>query len=239
MKSTWQLFPWMVLSLHLSDVSSRFDSGYSFLAGIPQKRCDVPLSASLIRRHMMSICHIPNDADLVITWLRWSWPGFSTVKLMFSPLKLIKDTLRLCRISCFSWYFHLLLLSFGPLLSHWSNEVHRMRSEFWNFHSQGSLYSTPYCSMDLIFWKIFVHQTSGISQGICDSFSYYTFVTRVYCIVHSPRQGPFASLPDAQSRSECQPQSKWSTDFCQRTESDCQSQLIPRIWWSAVRTQSW
>ena len=50
--------------------------------------------------HMMPICHIPDDDDVVIAWLRGSWPGFSIV--MFSPLKLIQDTLRLCNISCVS-----------------------------------------------------------------------------------------------------------------------------------------
>ena len=56
------------------------------------------LSVHHILGHRMPICHIPDDDDVVIACLRGSWPGFSIV--MFSPCKLIKDTLRLCKISC-------------------------------------------------------------------------------------------------------------------------------------------
>lgn len=116
----------------------------------PQKSCDVPLGA-LGGIGYPSVWHIPGDVDLLTTWLRWSWPAFSNVKLMFSPLTLIKDILKLCKIACFLSHFHPCFYHLG-LFSHWSNEVHRMGSEFQKLSSQGSLYSSPQPSMGLLFW---------------------------------------------------------------------------------------
>ena len=69
MKSTWQLFHWMLLSLRLSDVSSQFDSGYSFLAETPQKWCVIPLSASHLGAY---------DAYLPYSW--WWWCSNCLIK---------------------------------------------------------------------------------------------------------------------------------------------------------------
>ena len=150
LKSSWQLFPWTALSLCLSDVSSRFDSLTHFWQKLHRNNA-LSLSAHHILGHMIPICRIPDDDDVVIAWLRGSWPGFSIV--IFSPLKLIKDTLRLCKY----------------LVSH-----------------------------------------------------------LLHC---TPTKARSARLIAGCTEAECQPQSRWSTYICQRTESDHQSQLILGIWY--------
>lgn len=140
----------MVLSLGLSDGSSWFNSGHSCFG---RETTEVVWRFSrCIGRHRISVrLAYPRWCWLIDYWLRWSWPAFSNVKLMFSPLTLIKDILKLCKIACFLSHFHPCFYHLG-LFSHWSNEVHRMGSEFQKLSSQGSLYSSPQPSMGLLFW---------------------------------------------------------------------------------------
>lgn len=76
-----------------------------------------------------------------------------------------------------------------------------MKCGFQNFHSQGFLYYQSHCLEPHILKDLKdVHQTDDISQGICDSFSYYTFIRHVCCIVYSQRQSLLAFPLDAQSQ---------------------------------------
>lgn len=99
--------------------------------------------------------------------------------------------------------------------------ISRMRCTEWTVDSkiftQGFLYH-PFCHGSHIL-KDSVYQTNDISQGVCDSFPYYTFISTV-C---SQRQGFLASPLNAHSPPQCQPQSRWSTNIGQRTESNCSS----------------
>lgn len=95
---------------------------------------------------------------LKITCLRWTWPDFSTVKFLFFPVKLIKDTLWLCKLSCFSLYYifpyncwHL-----GLCFLIGQNEV-KFYNE-WTVDSKIFTLKDPFIilppALDLTFWKL-------------------------------------------------------------------------------------
>lgn len=142
LKSMWQLFHWMVLNLGVSEVSSWLDSGSSFLAGIPQKWGSVPLTVSHQETHDDHLSHY--QWSWLIIYFRQNWPGFSTVKLQFFSLKLIKDPLR-------GSYFHLLLLAWGSVFPsvEWGAQNEQWIPKF----SLKDSFIIP-SAMDLIYWKI-------------------------------------------------------------------------------------
>lgn len=140
----------MVLSLGLSDVSSWLDTVYSFCQEYHRNNI-MSFSVHHIRRYM-SICHIHSNADLLITWWKWSWPDFSTVKSLFF-LKLqrifetMQNTLFLIILSPTTF-----MLAFGLPSSHWSNEVRG-----WTVDSRIFTLKDPFLipsDMNLIFWNI-------------------------------------------------------------------------------------